>query len=131
MVFFRHLISPSKSVIPAHTNFAALKHLSVRIIIAFSVVSSLHEVAQSTLLCLRSSSITPRTCAHLIFRQYRLVVLAGFSNPSLLRLAAWLADAVQALKAERRAVKLWTKKTLGVMEGLQFSTCTESLIYRQ
>jgi purine nucleoside phosphorylase len=37
---------------------------------------------------------------------------------------------VQALKAERSAVKLWTKKTLGVMEGPQSSTCAESLMYR-
>ncbi|KAJ7432663.1 hypothetical protein B0H11DRAFT_2260239 [Mycena galericulata] len=43
-----------------------------------------------------------------------LVLRAGFSNPSSLRLAAWLAAAVQALKAKGRAVKLWTKKALGV-----------------
>jgi 5'-methylthioadenosine phosphorylase len=38
---------------------------------------------------------------------------------------------VQALKTEGRAVKLWTKKTLGVMEGPQFSTRAENLMYRQ
>ncbi|KAJ7844601.1 hypothetical protein B0H14DRAFT_3455457 [Mycena olivaceomarginata] len=72
--------------------FAALKDLGVRTIIAFSAVVSLREeIARATSLCLRNSSID-RTKG---------------------RLAAWLAAAVQALKAEGSVVKLWTKKTLG------------------
>ncbi|KAJ7913106.1 nucleoside phosphorylase domain-containing protein [Mycena leptocephala] len=56
-----HSISPSESAIPVRTNFAALKHLGVRVIIAFSAVGGLREeIGPSTLLCLRSSSNAPR-----------------------------------------------------------------------
>ncbi|KAJ7837856.1 hypothetical protein B0H14DRAFT_3459828 [Mycena olivaceomarginata] len=103
------------SAIPARTNFAALKHLGVRTIIAFPAVGSLREeIARATSLCFRNSSIAPGACAHLIFDGTGLVARAGFSDPCSQCLAAWLADAMQALKAERSAVKLWTKKTLGV-----------------
>ncbi|KAF7369773.1 hypothetical protein MVEN_00309400 [Mycena venus] len=97
------------------TNFTALKHLSICIIIAFSAVGSLHEIAQST------------CSAFGTHRSHQ----GCFSNPSSSCLTAWLADTVQALKAKGRAVKLWTKKMLGVMEGLQFSMHAESLIYHQ
>ncbi|KAJ7504982.1 nucleoside phosphorylase domain-containing protein [Mycena galericulata] len=80
------------SAIPARTNFAALKHLGVRIVITFSAVGR-----------------APTS----FFDGIGLVLRAGFSNPSSLRLAAWLAAAMQALKVEGRAVKLWTKKALG------------------
>ncbi|KAJ7202888.1 nucleoside phosphorylase domain-containing protein [Mycena pura] len=127
-----HSISPS--AIPARANIAALKSLGVRCIIAFSAVGSLREeiapgdfVLPSQLID-RTKGIRPTS----FFDGTGLVAHAGFSDPYSPRLAARLADAVRAaLEAEGRGVKLWTDKTLVVMEGPQFSTRAESLMYRQ
>ncbi|KAJ7908171.1 Methylthioadenosine phosphorylase [Mycena leptocephala] len=114
-----HSISPS--AIPARANIAALKHLGVRTIIAFSAVGSLREeiapgdFALPAQLIDRTKGIRPTT----FFDDTGLVAHAGFSDPYSPRLAAWLAEA------------LWTDKTLVVMEGPQFSTRAESLMYRQ
>ncbi|KAJ7226528.1 Methylthioadenosine phosphorylase [Mycena haematopus] len=127
-----HSISPS--AIPARANIAALKSLGVCTIIAFSAVGSLREeiapgdfVLPSQLID-RTKGVRPTT----FFDGTGLIAHAGFSDPYSPRLAAWLADAVaEALKDEGRGVKLWTGKTLVVMEGPQFSTRAESLMYRQ
>ncbi|KAJ7340672.1 Methylthioadenosine phosphorylase [Mycena albidolilacea] len=127
-----HTISPS--AIPARANIAALKHLGVRTIIAFSAVGSLREeivpgdfVLPSQIID-RTKGVRPTT----FFDGTGLVAHAGFSDPYSTRLSAWLTDAVtEALKDEGRGVKLWTGKTIVVMEGPQFSTRAESLMYRQ
>lgn len=127
-----HSISPS--AIPVRANIAALKSLGVRCIIAFSAVGSLREeiapgdfVLPSQLID-RTKGIRPSS----FFDGTGLVAHAGFSDPYSPRLADWLAEAVRAaLEAEGRGVKLWTDKTLVVMEGPQFSTRAESLMYRQ
>ncbi|KAJ7869829.1 hypothetical protein B0H13DRAFT_2280718 [Mycena leptocephala] len=102
-----HSISPSESAI----HFAALKHLGVRTIIVFSAVCSLRRFPTS------------------FFDGTGLVARAGFSNPCSPHPAAWLADTVQSLKAEGRAVKPRTKKTLGVMEGHSFAHIATSTNY--
>ncbi|KAJ7723846.1 Methylthioadenosine phosphorylase [Mycena maculata] len=127
-----HSISPS--AIPARANISALKSLGVRTIIAFSAVGSLREeiapgdFALPSQIIDRTKGIRPTT----FFDGTGLVAHTGFSDPYSPRLGAWLADAVrEALADEGRGVKLWTGNTLVVMEGPQFSTRAESLMYRQ
>ncbi|KAJ7503358.1 Methylthioadenosine phosphorylase [Mycena galericulata] len=128
----KHSISPSH--IPSRANIAALKSLGVRTIIGFSAVGSLREeiapgdfVLPAQLID-RTKGIRPTS----FFDDTGLVAHAGFSDPYSPRLSAWLAEAVRAALAdEGNGVKLWTGKTLVVMEGPQFSTRAESLMYRQ
>ncbi|KAJ7056761.1 Methylthioadenosine phosphorylase [Mycena amicta] len=127
-----HSISPSH--IPTRANIAAFKSLGVRTIIAFSAVGSLREeirpgdFALPSQIIDRTKGIRPTT----FFEGTGLVAHAGFSDPYSPKLAAWLEKAVvAALEAEGRGVKLHTGKTLVAMEGPQFSTRAESLMYRQ
>ncbi|KAJ7768900.1 Methylthioadenosine phosphorylase [Mycena metata] len=127
-----HTISPS--AIPARANIAALKSLGVSTIIAFSAVGSLREEIAPGDFALPSQLIdrTKGGRPTSFFDGTGLVAHAGFSDPYSPHLAAWLTEAVrEALKDEGRGVKLWTDKTLVVMEGPQFSTRAESLMYRQ
>ncbi|KAJ7291781.1 nucleoside phosphorylase domain-containing protein [Mycena rebaudengoi] len=126
-----HTIPPS--AIPARANIAALKSLGVRTIVAFSAVGSLREeiapgafVLPSQLID-RTKGVRPTS----FFEDTGIVAHASFGDPYSVRLAAWLARAVQeALDDEGRGVKLFTDKTLVVMEGPQFSTRAESVMYR-
>ncbi|KAJ6623679.1 Methylthioadenosine phosphorylase [Mycena sp. CBHHK59/15] len=128
----QHTIPPS--AIPARANIAALKSLGVRTILAFSAVGSLREeiapgaFALPSQLIDRTKGVRPPS----FFDGTRVVAHAAFGDPYSARLGAWLAGAVQdALDAEGRGVKLFTGQTLVVMEGPQFSTRAESLMYRQ
>lgn len=103
-------------------------------IIAFSAVGSLREEIAPGDFALPSQLIdrTKGGRPTSFFDGTGLVAHAGFSDPYSPHLAAWLTEAVrEALKDEGRGVKLWTDKTLVVMEGPQFSTRAESLMYRQ
>ncbi|KAJ7917814.1 hypothetical protein B0H13DRAFT_2657671 [Mycena leptocephala] len=59
-----------------------------------------------------------------------LVARAGFSNPCSPHPAAWLADTVQSLKAEGRAVKPRTKKTLGGDDLIGMTALPEAKLTR-
>ncbi|CAK5272784.1 unnamed protein product [Mycena citricolor] len=127
-----HSISPTD--IPARANIAALKSLGVRTIVAFSAVGSLREEIAPGDFVLPSQLIdrTKGIRATSFFDGTGFVAHVGFSDPYSLKLSKWLEGAVaEALKEEGRGVKLWTGKTLVVMEGPQFSTRAESLMYRQ
>ncbi|KAF8182720.1 nucleoside phosphorylase domain-containing protein [Mycena galopus ATCC 62051] len=86
----------------------------MRTIVAFSAVGSLRkEIAPGNF-------ILP---SQLIDRTKGIRLTSFFDGTSLV--------AHEALKEERLGVQLWTGKTLVVMEGPQFSTRAESLMYRQ
>ncbi|KAJ7436851.1 Methylthioadenosine phosphorylase [Mycena latifolia] len=127
-----HTVSPS--ALPYRANIAAFKSLGVRTILAFSAVGSLREEIAPGDFALPAQLIdrTKGVRAASFFDGTGVVAHAGFSDPYSPQLGAWLAGAVkEALADEGRGVKLHTGKTLVVMEGPQFSTRAESVMYRQ
>ncbi|ORY91806.1 nucleoside phosphorylase domain-containing protein [Leucosporidium creatinivorum] len=111
-----HNIAPSN--VPARANIAALKHLGVKAIVAFSAVGSLREEVRPGDIIVpdqiidRTKGIRPST-----FFDGAMVGHAMFGEP----FDKQLSDDVPRLHKER---------TLVVMEGPQFSTRAESNMYR-
>ncbi|SJL01079.1 probable S-methyl-5'-thioadenosine phosphorylase [Armillaria ostoyae] len=127
-----HSISPS--AVPARANIAALKSLGVRAIVAFSAVGSLREeispgsFALPTQIIDRTKGIRPAS----FFEGTSIVAHASFGDPFSRKLVSWLEERVRkALDQEGRGVKLFTDKCIVCMEGPQFSTRAESIMYRQ
>ncbi|KAJ7033703.1 nucleoside phosphorylase domain-containing protein [Mycena alexandri] len=108
-----HTISPS--AVPGRANIAALKSLGARAILAFSAIIDRTKGIRV------SSFFTGNIVAH-----------ASFADPFSKKLSAWLEVKVaEALKNEGRDIKLHAGKTIVCMEGPQFSTRAESVMYRQ
>ncbi|KAI0260555.1 Methylthioadenosine phosphorylase [Gloeopeniophorella convolvens] len=127
-----HTINPS--AVPARANIAALKSLGVRAILAFSAVGSLREDIPPGTFALpaqiidRTKGVRPAS----FFEGMSVVAHAAFGDPFSRRLTRWLEGPIRrALEAEGRGVQLVTDKTIVCMEGPQFSTRAESLMYRQ
>ncbi|KAK0205844.1 Methylthioadenosine phosphorylase [Desarmillaria ectypa] len=127
-----HTISPS--AVPARANIAALKSLGVRAIVAFSAVGSLREeispgsFALPTQIIDRTKGVRPAS----FFEGTSIVAHASFGDPFSAKLVSWLEERVtKALDQEGRGVKLFTDKCIVCMEGPQFSTRAESVMYRQ
>ncbi|KAL0948851.1 hypothetical protein HGRIS_008972 [Hohenbuehelia grisea] len=127
-----HTIQPS--AVPSRANIAALKSLGVRAILAFSAVGSLREeIAPGTFVLPaqiidRTKGVRPVS----FFEGTGIVAHASFGDPFSMRLVNWLEPRVRkAIEAEGRGVQLFTGKTIVAMEGPQFSTRAESLMYRQ
>ncbi|KAJ3285408.1 hypothetical protein HDU79_007354 [Rhizoclosmatium sp. JEL0117] len=121
-----HYLNPSE--VPARANIAALKHLGVEVILAFSAVGSLQEeiaprdfVIPSQVVD-RTKGVRPST-----FFENGVVAHAMFADPFDTSLAALIADVA---KTACPSVKFHTDKTLVCMEGPQFSTRAESKLYR-
>ncbi|EDR01490.1 uncharacterized protein LACBIDRAFT_310905 [Laccaria bicolor S238N-H82] len=127
-----HVIPPSS--VPGRANIAALKSLGVRAIIAFSAVGSLREEISPgsfvlpTQIIDRTKGIRPAS----FFEGTSIVAHAMFGDPFSGKLVKWLEERVRkALDAEGKGAKLFTGKCIVCMEGPQFSTRAESLMYRQ
>jgi 5'-methylthioadenosine phosphorylase len=128
-----HTIQPS--YVPVRANIAALKSLGVRAIIAFSAVGSLREEISPGTFVLptqiidRTKGIRPVS----FFEGTGVVAHASFGDPFSLKLVTWLEDKVRdALKGfENGETQVVTARTIVCMEGPQFSTRAESLMYRQ
>ncbi|KAF8345800.1 nucleoside phosphorylase domain-containing protein [Amanita rubescens] len=131
-----HSISPS--VVPCRANIAALKSLGVRVIIAFSAVGSLREeiapgsFVLPTQIIDRTKGIRPAS----FFEGTSVVAHTAFGDPFSMKLVRWLEGRVekaleQAEKESGRQVRLFRDKCIVCMEGPQFSTRAESLMYRQ
>ncbi|RDB30409.1 S-methyl-5'-thioadenosine phosphorylase [Hypsizygus marmoreus] len=127
-----HAISPS--VVPARANIAALKSLGVRAILAFSAVGSLREEISPgsfvlpTQIIDRTKGIRPAS----FFEGLSVVAHAAFGDPFSHKLVQWLEGRVRkVLEEDGKGVKLFTDKTIVCMEGPQFSTRAESIMYRQ
>ncbi|KAF8119554.1 nucleoside phosphorylase domain-containing protein [Boletus edulis] len=126
-----HNISPS--AVPSRANVAALKHLGVRAILAFSAVGSLREeivpghFVLPTQIIDRTKGVRPAS----FFEGTSIVTHAAFGEPFSMRLVKWLEGAVaRALEEEGRGVVLHRDKCIVCMEGPQFSTRAESVMYR-
>lgn len=127
-----HTISPS--AVPSRANIAAFKSLGVRAVLAFSAVGSLREEISPGSFILpnqiidRTKGIRPTS----FFEGTSVVAHAGFGDPFSNGFVKWLESRVaKVLEKEGRGVKLFTDKCLVVMEGPQFSTRAESMMYRQ
>ncbi|ODQ55940.1 putative methylthioadenosine phosphorylase [Saitoella complicata NRRL Y-17804] len=128
-----HTILPSE--VPARANIAALKHLGVGAILAFSAVGSLQEeiapedFVLPTQIIDRTRLGRPNT-----FFGEGMVAHAMFADPFSANLASILEKCSHVL--EESGKKLHTTKTqkgdltLICMEGPQFSTRAESHMYR-
>lgn len=120
-----HDISPS--AVPSRANIAALKSLGVRVILAFSSVGSLRkEIAPGhfaipTQIIDRTKGIRPSS----FFEGTSVVAHAAFGDPFSLKLVKWLQKEVQ-----KEVEPLHMDKCIVCMEGPQFSTRAESLMYR-
>ncbi len=76
----------------------------------------------------RTKGIRPAS----FFEGTSIVAHASFGDPFSGKLVSWLEERVRkALDQEGRGVKLFTDKCIVCMEGPQFSTRAESIMYRQ
>jgi 5'-methylthioadenosine phosphorylase len=106
----------------------------VRALLGFSAVGSLREdispgtFALPTQIIDRTKGVRPVS----FFEGTTVVAHAAFGDPFSRRLVKWLEGPItHALADEGRGVKLVTEKCIVCMEGPQFSTRAESLMYRQ
>ncbi|KAF8886822.1 nucleoside phosphorylase domain-containing protein [Infundibulicybe gibba] len=127
-----HSIPPSS--VPARANIAALKSLGARAVLAFSAVGSLREeippgtFALPTQIIDRTKGVRPAS----FFEGTSIVAHAAFGDPFSGNLVRWLEKRVErVLEEEGKGVKLAKDKCIVCMEGPQFSTRAESLMYRQ
>jgi 5'-methylthioadenosine phosphorylase len=124
-----HTINPS--AVPARANIAALASIGVKVIIAFSAVGSLREdIAPGDFIIPnqiidRTKSIRPAS----FFEGTNVVAHAMFGDPFDRQLIAAITPLVK--EALSSGKKLHENKTVICMEGPQFSTRAESLMYRQ
>lgn len=142
-----HSISPSK--VPSVANIAALKSLGVRAILAFSAVGSLREEIAPKDFVIPSQLIdrTKGVRRASFFgegEEAAVVAHASFGDPFDERLrpivegmyvvrcaAALICSTREALAEHAPSVRVHSNKTGVCMEGPQFSTRAESLMYRQ
>mgnify|MGYP001941847084 FL=1 len=130
-----HSISPTH--VPSTANIAALKHLGVRAILAFSAVGSLREeIAPKDFVI--PSQIIDRTkgIRRASFfgegEEQNVIAHASFGDPYDTRLSPIVEEIVrEALKAYAPNVNVHANKTVICMEGPAFSTRAESVMYRQ
>ncbi|PWZ01430.1 purine phosphorylase [Testicularia cyperi] len=130
-----HAIAPSS--VPVLANISALKHLGVRAILAFSAVGSLREEIRPKDFVI-PSQIIDRTkgIRRASFFGYghesSVVAHAGFGDPFDESLRPVVAQIVrETLQHSNPDVHVHTDKTVVCMEGPQFSTRAESIMYRQ
>jgi len=105
----------------------------VKAILAFSAVGSLQEEIAPGDFILPSQVIdrTKGVRPVSFFEGTSVVAHAAFGDPFSTKLVAWLESRVaRVLEEEGRGVKLHTDKTIICMEGPQFSTRAESIMYR-
>ncbi|KAG2014298.1 purine-nucleoside phosphorylase [Coprinopsis cinerea AmutBmut pab1-1] len=127
-----HVIPPSS--VPSTANIAALKSLGVSAILSFSAVGSLREEISPGSFALPSQIIdrTKGIRDSSFFNGTSIVAHAMFGDPFSNKLIRWLEPRVRkALEKEGKGKLLFTDKTIVCMEGPQFSTRAESVMYRQ
>ncbi|KAJ3170421.1 hypothetical protein HDU87_008815 [Geranomyces variabilis] len=129
-----HYLNPSE--VPARANIAALKHIGVEVILAFSAVGSLQqEIAPRDFVV--PSQIIDRTkgVRESTFFDNGVTGHVGFADPFDSDLANLIITVAAAAAAQGqglggRGVKFHKDKTLICMEGPAFSTRAESKMYR-
>ena len=122
-----HELAPHE--VKNQANIAALRHLGVRTIIAFSAVGSLQEEVRPRDFVVpdqvidRTKGIRPFT-----YFEKGMVGHVGFGDPFDIKLAELVRKCGHSLEGE--GVTLHDKGTIICMEGPQFSTRAESNMYR-
>ncbi|KAG6304114.1 hypothetical protein E4U09_000023 [Claviceps aff. purpurea] len=122
-----HQFAPHE--VPNRANIAALRHIGVRCVIAFSAVGSLQEAIKPMDFVVpdqvidRTKGIRPFT-----FFEGGVVGHVGFADPFDAGLAAVVKCCAKSMEGD--GVVLHDKGTVVVMEGPQFSTRAESHMYR-
>ncbi|KAF9457408.1 Methylthioadenosine phosphorylase [Collybia nuda] len=136
-----HTLSPSS--LPSRANIAALKSLGVRVVLAFSAVGSLREEIPPGAFVLptqvidRTKGVRPVS----FFEGTSVVAHAAFGDPFCGGLVRWLEGRVrrvleglgegEAGEGGLGKREVFTDKCIICMEGPQFSTRAESIMYRQ
>jgi len=126
-----HDISPSD--VPFAANIAALKHIGVKAILAFSAVGSLREEIRPGDFIIPDQIIdrTKGTRVSTFFQGTRIVAHATFGDPFSKKFSEFIAPLVKrVLDDAGHGSQLHTKKTVVCMEGPLFSTRAESHMYR-
>ena len=126
-----HDISPSD--VPSAANIAALKHIGVKAILAFSAVGSLREEIRPGDFIIPDQIIdrTKGTRLSTFFQGTRIVAHATFGDPFSNKFSEFIAPLVKkVLDDAGHGSQLHTKKTVVCMEGPLFSTRAESHMYR-
>jgi 5'-methylthioadenosine phosphorylase len=123
--------------VPYQANIAALKHLGVRAIVAFSAVGSLREEIPPGTFVLpdqiidRTKGLGTRAPGTFFDGSSGVVAHASFGEPFSEKLRTWLVDVLRKrvfVEGEER--KLVGEACIVCMEGPQFSTRAESRMYR-
>ncbi|CAG8540361.1 6264_t:CDS:2 [Ambispora gerdemannii] len=130
-----HALNPSE--VPSRANIAALKHLGVKVIVAYSAVGSLQQeikpcdfVIPSQIID-RTKGIRPST-----FFENGIAAHVMFGDPFNADLTNIICSACESIFSNNKIdadginVELHMDKTLVCMEGPQFSTRAESRLYR-
>lgn len=122
----------SPSAVPYAANIAALKHLGVKAILAFSAVGSLREEIRPGDFVIPDQIIdrTKGIRQASFFEGTNIVAHATFGDPFSKTFSAFLVPLVQNVLKESEGVQLHTGKCVVVMEGSLFSTRAESKMYR-
>ncbi|MCJ1417368.1 S-methyl-5-thioadenosine phosphorylase [Xylographa parallela] len=125
-----HELAPHE--VPSRANIAALRKLGVRCVVAFSAVGSLREEVKPRDFVVpdqvvdRTKGVRPWT-----YFEGGVVGHIGFADPFDNALRAIIIEAVQGKSVlEGANIELHESGTLICMEGPQFSTRAESLLYR-
>lgn len=118
-----HFINPSE--VPARANIAALKHLGVDEIVAFSSVGSLREEIKPLDFALPSQIIDRTKSRPSTFFENGVVAHAPFADPFSKKLSDLIHKTCISLN-----IPIHVDKTLICMEGPLFSTRAESHMYR-
>lgn len=115
---------------PNRANIAALKSLGVRAVLAFTAVGSLREEIAPGDFALPSQAIdrTKGVRAASFFEGTSVVAHTAFGDPFSPKLSAWLEPRLRAALDGR--AKLHTETCVVCIEGPQFSTRAESVMYR-
>lgn len=122
-----HQFAPHE--VPSRANIAALRHIGVRCVIAFSAVGSLQEEVRPMDFILpdqvidRTKGIRPFT-----FFEGGLVGHVGFADPFDSKIADVVKQCASSMEGD--GVRLHEKGLIICMEGPQFSTRAESNLYR-
>ncbi|MCJ1392899.1 S-methyl-5-thioadenosine phosphorylase [Xylographa bjoerkii] len=125
-----HELAPHE--VPSRANIAALRKLGVRCVVAFSAVGSLREEVKPRDFLIpdqvidRTKGVRPWT-----YFEGGVVGHIGFADPFDNILRSIIIQAIQGKSVlEGEDIKLHETGTLICMEGPQFSTRAESLLYR-
>ena len=114
-----HTITPTE--VPARANIAALKHVGVQAVVAFSAVGSLREEIAPGHFVIPDQIIdrTKGIRSDTFFRGEGLVAHAMFGDPFSNKLSAFVAERARKILAEAEGgpVELHTGKTVVCMEG--------------